>query len=228
MKVFKKDRRKVDSTKMSNSKSKAITIATYDKDADMFDRKFNRLGARKADINKAFSYIKQKGPFVFELGCGNGRDAKEILKMTDNYIGIDASKALIAKAKEKAPSGRFETADFESYRFPPEIDIIFAFASLLHTDKESFKDILNRACRSLNKGGVFFLSLKYGQYQEKIQDETFGKRVFYYYTPELVKKLAGNKYRTVWEDIRDLRGQRWFIVTAIANQTFSVSGLKMW
>lgn len=188
---------------------KLQTKQSYDKNATMFAGKFDELGARKADIDKALSFIDNQNPFVFELGCGNGRDAKEILSRTNKYLGIDISSELIRLAKEKEPEGKFEEGDFDTYQFPKEVDVIFAFASLLHANKESLQDILNRACESLNTGGVFFLSLKYGEYVEKRQEDEFGVRYFYYYTPELVKELAGNKFNCVWEQVHDLRGQKW-------------------
>jgi trans-aconitate methyltransferase len=86
------------------------------------------------------------------------QDAVEIFKYTDNYLGIDISKNLIELAQQKIPKGDFKIADIENYDFPKNIDVIFAFASLIHVPKDSLKEILGKAYSSLNDGGIIRLS----------------------------------------------------------------------
>ena len=191
---------------------KVETINTYNATASAMAKKFNDVGARVEDIEKGFSFIDKSNPFVFEIGCGNGRDAKEILKHTNNYLGIDISKEMIKLARDYATEGRFEVADVENYEFPKNIDIIFSFASLLHSNRNSVQDVLTRASSTLNDGGVFYISLKYDNYHEGSKTDEFGTRTYYFYTPEDIKELAGNRYEVLFEDIKELRGQKWFII----------------
>ncbi len=191
---------------------KKITVETYNRTATEMAAKFNKVGARVKDIKKAFSYIEKPNPKVVELGCGNGRDAREILKLTSDYVGIDISEEMIKLARLEAPDAKFEVADFETYVFPPNIDIIFASASLLHTDKENLRKILKRAAETLNRGGVFFISLIHDNYHELVKKDEFGTRVFYFYTPEDIKELSPASLKSIYQDIQDLRGQRWFII----------------
>jgi SAM-dependent methyltransferase len=191
-----------------NDKKKQ-TKDTYNESASLFAANFENVGSRKDDIDKAFSYINKQNPFVFELGCGNGRDAKEILKLTNNYLGIDISEELVKLAQEKVPQAKFEVGDFEAYSYPDNADIIFAFASLLHADKESLRSILKKAYESLGPNGVFFISLKHGEYSEKRQEDKYGVRYFYYYTPELIKEFARDSFKCVWEELYELKGYPW-------------------
>jgi len=191
---------------------KLETIESYNKGASALSKKFNEIGPRIKDIEDGLSYVNKENPKVLELGCGDGRDAKIILKHTNNYLGIDVSKEMIRLAEEHAPEGNFKVADIEEFNFPGNVDIMFAFASLLHFNKESFREILDKAHSSLNTDGIFYISVKYDIYQEKIEIEEFGPRVFYYYTEEDIVELAKDKYQVIKTNTQVLRGTKWLVV----------------
>ncbi len=86
---------------------------------------------------------------------------------------------------------------------------MFAFAALLHSDKESVRDILVKVAKSLNKSGIFFISSKYGDYARKIIDRG-GPKVNYLYTPSLMKELAPISLMVIHKNIQKIRGQKWF------------------
>ncbi|MCX6781112.1 MAG: class I SAM-dependent methyltransferase [Candidatus Magasanikbacteria bacterium] len=188
---------------------KQQTIDTYNTTAEAMAVKFNNIGGRKSDVDRGFSFIDKTNPFAFEIGCGNGRDAIEILKHTENYLGTDISKSMIELARVEAPTGKFEVVDIDTYEFPLGIDIIFSFASLLHSESASIKSILESAYSALNPGGVFYISLKFGEGSITKTDE-FGTRTYFLYTPDDIKKFAGGRYDVVYEDVHDLRDQKWF------------------
>jgi SAM-dependent methyltransferase len=178
----------------------------------LFAKKFDDHGPRFDDIREAFSFAKKENPSVLELGCGNGRDAGEIANYTNDYLGIDISIELIKLAKEKFPLLRFEIRDIEDYEFPKNLDIIFAFASLLHSTKDSLKIVLEKSFNALHSGGIIYLSLKYSPtYQEVITNDEFGIRTFYYYSGNDIREIAG-KFSILKNEIRDARGQTWLEV----------------
>lgn len=196
---------------MTKDSEKKQTIETYNKSALAHAEKFNKIGARTKDIEKAFSYISRPNPKVFEIGFGSGRDAAEIAKRTSDYLGIDLSSEMCKIAQRNVPAARFELADVETYQFPKGIDIIFAFASLLHSDKKGVANIINRACDSLNPAGVFFISTKYDTYHKKMIDkEGHGPKTYYFYTPEDIQKMCPLELKTVFQEIQEFKGQKWF------------------
>jgi len=190
---------------------KEQTIETYNNNARAMAQDFLSIGARVADVKKGFSLVLKENPFVVEIGCGNGREAKEILKQTNNYLGIDISPEMIKLAQEYAPEAQFEIADLESYDFPAGTDIIFSFASLLHSDEKNVRAVLKKAHGALNPGGIFFISLKSGSGKETRTDK-FGTRTFYYYTPKIIRDLAGDSFRVVEEDEQTFRNRKWFTI----------------
>jgi SAM-dependent methyltransferase len=190
---------------------KQTTIDTYNNSAEALANKFN-MYSRVEDITYIFSLISKSNPTVLEIGCGNGRDAEDIIKHTNNYTGVDVSDGLIAIAKKRLPETTFVVADVEEYSFPKGIDVVFAFASLIHTPKESFRNILKRIYESLNEGGVIFISLKYSdEYVEITKEDEFGTRTYWHYCQDDIDEIKGN-FKILRTTINEIRGQIWMDV----------------
>jgi SAM-dependent methyltransferase len=198
---------------MTNQNEKRQNISNYNQSATLHSKKFNEIGARTEDIERTFTYIKKSNPKTIEIGCGNGRDAKEIIKHTNDYLGIDLSEGMLNLAKKNVPETNFQLADLESFEFPLSTDTIISFASFLHTDKETLTQVLQKIDASLNTNGVVFISLKYGEYHKETQDkEGTGPRTYYFYTPEEIQQIAPVSLRKVYQNIQDFRGQKWFSI----------------
>ncbi len=193
--------------------NKQQTIDTYNATAERMAEKFNTIGARANDIKQTFEYIQKTSPRVVEIGCGNGRDATEILKYTSDYLWIDISSEVIRLAREIHPehATKFAIANVEDFVFPRNIDIVFSFASLLHTPKEKLQKVLLTIWEVLNPWGVVFISLKYSPiYEEITKTDEFWTRTYYHYTPEDILNICGKVYNWHKTEHQDLRGQKWF------------------
>lgn len=201
---------------MTKKSEKKQNIENYSKFAVFYSKKFSDLGAkvREKDIDKAFSYVTKPNPKTVEIGCGNGRDAKEIMEHTNDYLGTDLSEGMLELAKQNAPGVNFQLADLEEYSFPSGVDVVFSFASLIHSDKSSLKKVLERVYKALDLGGVFLISLKYGDYHKETldRDGVGMPRTYYFYTPEEIKELLPNGFEIVYEDIQDFNNQKWFTI----------------
>lgn len=98
-------------------------------------------------------------PFTFlDVGCGNGWVVRKIaeLKNCKKAIGIDKSKNMILKARDKKKSQKeffFET-DIQSWKFRGKFDYIFSMESLYYLPKMEFG--LKKIYRFLKPGGQFF------------------------------------------------------------------------
>lgn len=191
---------------------KKKTIDTYNKSADALAKKFDSQGARIDDIKYVFSMCGKSNPSVVEIGCGNGRDAAEICKHTDTYLGMDISEKLLEIAKKNLPGTNFVLADVETFEFPSNMDIVFAFASLIHVPKESFKEIMTKLFSSVQKNGLVFISLKHSNtYAEITKKDEFGTRTYWHYSQSDMEGLASG-FTIIHTSIRDIRGQVWMDV----------------
>ncbi len=195
------------------------TINTYDKSATELAEFFKGIGARIEDIELGLQLAQVgSGARVVEIGCGDGRDAIEIAKRTSWYQGVDPSEGLLAIAREKLPGASFVAADALSYQYPQNLDVIYAFASLLHVNQTDLKTALTKIAGALRKGGVAYLSLKERpEYQEEIKKDQYGERMFYYYNPAIVKELAGDSFEAVYETHQTIGHTNWFTL-ALAKQ----------
>jgi len=195
---------------MNQVLDKKQNISVYDANANGMARKFNSIGARVKDIDKIFSYLNKDNPYILEIGCGNGRDAQEFLKRTTNYLGIDYSWGMIEIARRRSPQGTFKICDFADCNYPIKADAIVAFAALVHSPRTEVKKVFEKSYQSLSDGGIFYISLKLGDHKRFIKKDEFGPRIFYFYTSDDIKKLAGDKFKVIYEHKTDLRGQKWF------------------
>jgi trans-aconitate methyltransferase len=191
-----------------------ITIHTYNNSADKLADFYNASGVRINDINLGIKLanIKHRARIV-EIGCANGRDAAEITKHCAFYEGIDPSKNMLEIARVSLPGISFVQADALTYIYPKNIDIIFAFASLLHVNKEDIPKVIEKTAKSLRLGGILYISLKEREtYTKSITKDQYGERMFYYYTSTLIKNFTRNLFNTVYEDHHIIRGSRWFTI----------------
>jgi SAM-dependent methyltransferase len=178
------------------------TIQTYDNSAEQLATHFEqyKYGIARDEIDKAFSLVTKPVTYVIEIGCGAGKDAAEIVMRTKHYIGFDPSAKLLEIARTNVPNGTFVQTDALSYEYPSNVDIIFAFASLLHLDKDDFAAVCRKAASALKPGGVLSMTLKEGDaYAKLLQEDEFGTRLFYVYNPALVKELVGSLFSLVYE-----------------------------
>lgn len=191
---------------------KTETVDTYNKSAAALAKKFNAIGARVEDIEYVFSYCGKSNPFVLEIGCGNGRDAQEIIKRTNNYLGVDISQELLSIAQKSLPETIFTVADVEDFVFPKNIDIVFAFASLIHVPKESFLNIMGQLFGSVTKHGLVFVSLKYSDvYEQVTKEDEFGTRTYWHYSQSDVQNLVAG-FTVAHTSIQEIAGQMWIDV----------------
>jgi SAM-dependent methyltransferase len=188
---------------------KQQTVQTYNKTASLMANKFNSMTPRVEDINRAFLFVEKENPFVLEIGFGSGRDAVEIFKRTNKYLGIDISEPMVDEARLLVPEGKFIVADVDEYIFPKGIDIIFSSASLIHSKQTDLEKIFLRAYDALSLRGIIYLSMKFGDGVITKTDE-FGTRTYHLYSPEDIEKIAGDGYESIYSDYQDILGQKWF------------------
>jgi SAM-dependent methyltransferase len=190
------------------------TIDTYNKSAKELAEKFRGIGARTDDIELALDLAGVgKDARVVEIGCGDGRDAEEIVQRVAWYEGVDPSDGLLDIAKSRLPETLFITATATSYDYPDNLDVVYAFASLLHVDREDLKSVFSIVALALNEGGIFYISLKErSEYTEELQEDQFGTRTFYYYNPAVIKEIAGESFESVHEGHQTIGSTDWFTI----------------
>jgi SAM-dependent methyltransferase len=159
----------------------------YNTAAHAYRKRYDAVPARVEDIEFTLSYIRTDNPFVVEIGCAYGREARYLLNKISRYIGIDICDEYIHMAQTEVVGGEFICADVLEYEFPKGIDVVFAFASLLHLPKDEIALVLQKVARALSVGGLVFLSLKRrDSYEAEMITDDVVSRQFYYYNRETI------------------------------------------
>lgn len=196
-------------------------IKVYNDSAAEIAAYFSGIGSRVEDIERGFQLAeKTKGARAVEIGCGDGRDAAEIIKRAGWYEGIDPSEGFLEIARHKNQGASFVLADALSYSYPADIDIAFAFAfaSLLHINRNDMRIALEKTYEALRPGGVFYISLKEkDEYAEEVKEDKYGKRMFYYYNISLIQEIAGDLFHTAFHERRQISDTKWFTIALKKN-----------
>jgi len=184
--------------------------AAYDVAAEVYRKRYDGIPPRVKDVDLALSFVSNSNPFVVEIGCAYGREAKYILTKASRYIGLDISENYIEMAKTEVLGGEFFCIDVMDYKFPHGIDVVFAFASLLHNPREDVAAVLARVAKALNSGGVLFLSLKrHEQYETAVETDDLVSRRFYYYNRQTILDCVPDELAEVFYDEQS-REAEWF------------------
>lgn len=134
------------------------------------------------------------------------------------YEGFDPSEGLLEIARKRLPDTAFVKADALTYQYPTDLDVVYAFASLLHVNRQDLKTALAKVAVALRANGILYISLKERDtYQEEAKEDQYGKRMFYYYNPKIVKDLAGDKLTAVHEDHQTIDQTDWFTLALRKN-----------
>ncbi len=116
-------------------------------------------------IEKEIKFDKKK--HIVDIGCGTGRHAIELSKRGYNVTGVDLSKTMLSRAREKAKKEEvkidFRKQDARKLKFRNEFDLAMMICEgafpLMETDEMNFQ-ILQSASRSLKeKGKLIFTTL---------------------------------------------------------------------
>lgn len=178
------------------------TIKTYDQIARTWAQTHNTPGFWGEEMEKMINYVP-KGKII-ELGCGNGRDAQELIKFGYQYLGIDASGEMLAQAKSIASQPLFLIMDIYDIDVLSSVkfDAFWASTSLLHISKKRIGEVLTKISSILQPAGVGFISLKPGQ-GEEMKKEQIGKvevsRYFAYYQLDEFAEILSRHNFTVLE-----------------------------
>ena len=136
-----------------------------DKTSRLFDR-WAKIGRAEemekghgVTVNKFLDKLTFNKSFTFlDIGCGNGWVVRKISQLPNcsKAIGIDKSRTMIKKAKEKKTSEKesYFTTDLESWKYAGKFDVIFSMEALYYS--VPMEPALKNVYKLLKKKGVFY------------------------------------------------------------------------
>jgi tRNA (cmo5U34)-methyltransferase len=96
---------------------------------------------------------------VLELGTGTGETALRVLASHPGaeWVGIDASEPMLARARERLPDADLRLRRLEDELPPGPFDLVVSALAVHHLDGAGKRDLFSRVARVLRPGGVFVL-----------------------------------------------------------------------
>lgn len=146
---------------------------------------------------------------ILDVGCGSGRDTLAFKNKGYQVDAMDYSEVLVKRAIEVTDTqvqlkSFYEIDDYEIY------DGIWACASLLHCDRNRLPEVLNRIHNALRRGGVCYMSFKYGTTNREKDGREFTD-LNELQAKVLLDKLNGVELLELWitGDKRPNRNEEW-------------------
>lgn len=102
----------------------------------------------------------EPGTRVLDLGCGTGEPASRELAKCFDVTGVDLSEAMIRRAREAVPSGRFTRADMTKINFQPgSFGAIVSLYAIIHVPLAKQRPLMTRIRSWLVPHGLFLAVL---------------------------------------------------------------------
>lgn len=116
--------------------------------------------APQDELNFYLSYA-EKGMSILEPLCGSGRFLVPFLERGYTISGMDLSREMLAKLKQKVPNASVICGDVLEYESAEKYDYIFISSGSvsLFTDMELCRKILQKMQTLLKKGGKFVFAV---------------------------------------------------------------------
>ena len=171
-----------------------------------------------ADVSKLYAFFLTHLPpnaYIMDLGCGPGRDSKYFLDKGYRVLSIDGAQEFCKLASQLTGQDVL-CQTFENIDFTEEFDGIWACASILHVPMSGLPKVIGNISRALKKGGYFYASFKYGEYEGErseryftdMTEERFEKLIETSGELEIVETMVTGDVRVGRE------GERWLNVVA--------------
>jgi SAM-dependent methyltransferase len=128
---------------------------------------------------------------LLEIGAGTGQDSLFFASHGLDVVATDLSAAMVARCREKGLDAR--VMDFSQVDFPAEsFDAVHAMNCLLHVPDAELPAVLASVARVLRPGGLFFLGVYGGNWQEGSDesDDHVPARFFSSRTDEQITQFA--------------------------------------
>jgi len=193
----------------------------YEELFENYGRKYDNENFAQGTI-KECDFIEQEIGFnkslnILDLGCGTGRHSIELAKRGYSLTGIDLSKSLLDRAKEKAAEQNipihFIQADARKLNFSNEFDLVLMLCEaafpLMETDEMNYQILKNASNALKSKGKIIFTTLNglfplYHSIEEfcastthdgnaTYHNNTFDLMTFRDYNTTIVEDDSGNK-----------------------------------
>jgi len=100
------------------------------------------------------------GGSVLDAACGTAPYAGFVLEHGRRYVGVDQSKGMLARAREKWPEARFERIGLQELAFDGGFGGVMCIDAMEHVPPEEWSGVIEGFGRALEDGGHLYLTVE--------------------------------------------------------------------
>ena len=138
------------------------TLTYYNTNAHRFTS--DTLDVAFSTIQDSFLAQLPAGALILDFGCGSGRDSRYFLQKGYRVEACDGSEEMV-KAATRNAGIPVKKMLFSELNEENRYDGLFACASILHVPSKDLPDIFTRMKKAVKKGGILYVSFKYGTFE---------------------------------------------------------------
>lgn len=180
------------------------TIEYYDTHACEFV--LDTVDVEFSDLQNLFLSELDAGARILDVGCGSGRDIVAFKCAGFKVDAFDGSLELCKLASELLGQP-VECALFDEYKPKGLYEGIWVCSAFLHIGREELPALLEKYGRYMEKGGVMYLSFKYGDF-EGMRNGRFFLDLTEDSFDEIIAEVPNLRVQRYWYtcDVRNGRG----------------------
>ncbi|HEU5005043.1 MAG TPA: class I SAM-dependent methyltransferase [Candidatus Saccharimonadales bacterium] len=150
---------------------------------------------------------------LLEIGCGSGRDARELIGQGYDYVGTDISGPQLEQARKNNPGADFKQVSLYDLDFDKPFDGFWAAAVLIHVPKSRIDEALSSITKNMKAKAIGFIAMKEGE-GEELQTKDYLKNTPYFFAfwqrGEFREVLTRHGMTTLHEDYIPMsHGTKW-------------------
>lgn len=163
------------------------TVEYYNENAKAYFS--NTAALDMTEVYLPFLKHLRLGAKILDAGCGSGRDSLYFKNQGFQVTAFDASEEMV-KLSSKLLEQEVLLMRFEDLNLSEQYDGIWACASLVHVKRDKLPSVIRNLVGYLKDGGIFYLSLKYGN-KEYVEDGRYFNCMTHDSFGELIRHVPG-------------------------------------
>lgn len=128
-------------------------------DLDEYDRRWDELEAAGHAVHGEADLVDELGgQVILDAGCGTGRVAAELARRGKHVVGVDNDREMLAYARRKPESVRWEHADLAAMSLPEWFDVaVLAGNILVYVEPARRVETVANVARHLAQDGLLVM-----------------------------------------------------------------------
>jgi SAM-dependent methyltransferase len=139
---------------------RAAVEADYTRDAPTYDEGYDpATSIHREFVSRLIDTCPERGT-VLDAACGTGTYVGQVLSAGRRVVGTDQSRGMLAQARSKYPTARFELVGLQELAFEGGFDAVMCIDAMEHVPPEDWPLVVRNLRRAVKPCGYGYLSLE--------------------------------------------------------------------